>query len=63
MVLSSLLTSWKMKILFTAVALFSPLILSRTQMQNPIPLWPAGAPGAFGTNAAPVLRGFKTGLI
>jgi hypothetical protein len=52
-----------MKILFTAVALFSPLILSRTQMQNPIPLWPAGAPGAFGTNAAPVLRGFKTGLI
>jgi acetyl esterase/lipase len=30
--------------------LFSSLILSRAEMQTPIPLWPNGAPGALGTN-------------
>jgi acetyl esterase/lipase len=30
------------------------LILSRAEMQTPIPLWPDGAPGALGTNATDV---------
>lgn len=39
-----------MKTLFASVILFSSLMLSRAEMQAPIPLWPAGAPGARGTN-------------
>src|SRR5579884_3087699 len=30
--------------------LLASLILSRAQMQTPIPLWPGAAPGALGTN-------------
>ena len=40
-----------MKKLFATAILFSSLILSRAEMQTPIPLWPAGAPGALGTSA------------
>lgn len=40
----------RMKILFAAAILFSPAIFSRAEIQIPIPLWPNGAPGAFGTN-------------
>jgi acetyl esterase/lipase len=46
-----------MKILFASAILFTSLILSRAQMQTPIPLWPDGAPGALGnsTNDIPTL--------
>jgi acetyl esterase/lipase len=40
-----------MKTFFTSAILFSSLILSRAQMQTPIPLWPNGAPGALGTSS------------
>lgn len=40
-----------MKKLFASAILFSSLILSRAEMQTPLPLWPAGAPGALGTNS------------
>lgn len=40
-----------MKTLFTPAILISTLMLARADMQSPIPLWPAGAPGALGTNA------------
>ena len=30
------------------------MLLSRAEMQTPIPLWPDGAPGAFGTNATDI---------
>jgi len=40
-----------MKAFFAAAILFSSLILSRAQMQTPIPLWPNGAPGALGTSS------------
>lgn len=40
-----------MKAFFTSAILFSSLILSRAQMQTPIPLWPNGAPGALGTSS------------
>ena len=40
-----------MKKSFIAAILFSSFILSRAEMQTPIPLWPAGAPGALGTSA------------
>jgi acetyl esterase/lipase len=43
-----------MKPLFAAAILFASLILSRAEMQTPIPLWPAGAPGALGTNATDI---------
>src|SRR5277367_3577316 len=43
-----------MKILFLSVVLFSFLMSSRAEMQNPIPLWPDGAPGALGTNATDI---------
>ena len=43
-----------MKILFASVILFSSLMLSRAEMQTPIPLWPDGAPGALGTNATDI---------
>lgn len=39
-----------MKTLFISFIVFSSLIISRAEMQNPIPLWPNGALGAFGTN-------------
>src|SRR5258708_20593002 len=46
-----------MKKFFAAAVLFSSLILSRAEMQTPIPLWPDGAPGALGnsTNDIPTL--------
>ena len=40
-----------MKNFFTATILFSSLVLSRAEMQTPIPLWPDGAPGALGTSS------------
>jgi acetyl esterase/lipase len=43
-----------MKILFAATILFLSRMLSNAQMQTPIPLWPDGAPGALGTNAADI---------
>lgn len=39
-----------MKTIFTPAIFFASLILSCAQMQNPIPLWSDGAPGAHGTN-------------
>jgi acetyl esterase/lipase len=39
-----------MKSLLAAIMVFSSLILSRAEIQAPVPLWPAGAPGALGTN-------------
>ena len=30
------------------------MMLSRAQIQIPIPLWPDGAPGALGTNATDI---------
>lgn len=46
-----------MKIFSAQAILISSLILSRAEMQNPIPLWPNGAPGALGnsTNDIPTL--------
>lgn len=40
-----------MKTILTPAIFFASLILSCAQMQNPIPLWPNGAPGALSTNA------------
>ena len=40
-----------MKTILTSAILFLSLILSRADMQSPVPLWPDGAPGALGTNA------------
>jgi acetyl esterase/lipase len=40
-----------MKTFFTSAILFASLILSRAEMQTPIPLWPDGAPGALGTSS------------
>src|ERR1035438_8584665 len=39
-----------MKIILASAILFLSLILSRAEMQTPVPLWPDGAPGALGTN-------------
>ena len=46
-----------MKTLFTSAILLASLILSRAEMQTPLPLWPDGAPGALGnaTNDIPTL--------
>jgi acetyl esterase/lipase len=46
-----------MKMFSVPAILLSSLILSRAEMQNPIPLWPNGAPGALGntTNDIPTL--------
>jgi acetyl esterase/lipase len=46
-----------MKTLFASAILFASLILSRAEMQTPIPLWPNSAPGALGnsTNDIPTL--------
>ena len=38
-----------MKTLLASAILLSALVLSRAEMQSPIPLWPDGAPGALGT--------------
>jgi len=43
-----------MKTIFASALLLLSLILSRAEMQTAIPLWPAGAPGARGTNAADI---------
>jgi acetyl esterase/lipase len=43
-----------MKTFFTSAFLFLSIILSRAEMKNAIPLWPDGAPGAQGTNAADI---------
>ena len=43
-----------MKTLFALVSLLSTLALSRAEMQTAIPLWPDGAPGAFGNNATDI---------
>jgi acetyl esterase/lipase len=43
-----------MKTLFAPAILLASLILSRAEMQTPIPLWPDGAPGALGTNATDI---------
>ena len=40
-----------MKTILTSAILFLSVILSRADMQTPVPLWPDGAPGALGTNA------------
>src|SRR5208337_4450932 len=40
-----------MKIRLASAILFSSFMLSRAEMQTPVPLWPGGAPGALGTNA------------
>jgi acetyl esterase/lipase len=40
----------KMKTFLTSAIFLASLILSRAQMQTPIPLWPNGAPGQHGTN-------------
>jgi acetyl esterase/lipase len=40
-----------MKGLLASVVIFSSIILSRAEMQTPIPLWPEGAPGALGTSS------------
>ncbi len=46
-----------MKKLFASAILLSSLMLSRAEMQTPVPLWPDGAPGALGssTNDIPTL--------
>jgi acetyl esterase/lipase len=45
------------RIFFTAVILFASLMVSRADMQAPLPLWPNDAPGALGhsTNDIPTL--------
>lgn len=40
-----------MKTLLASTLLLASLILCRAQMQNVIPLWPNGAPGALGTSS------------
>jgi len=40
-----------MKSISTLIVLFSSLMLSRAEMQTPIPLWPEGAPGALGNSS------------
>jgi acetyl esterase/lipase len=43
-----------MKTLIASAILFSSMMLSNAQMQTPIPLWSADAPGALGTNATDI---------
>jgi acetyl esterase/lipase len=40
-----------MKTFLTSAVLFTSLVLSRAEMQTPIPLWSDGAPGALGTSS------------
>lgn len=51
-----------MKSILTPAILFLSLILSRAEMQNPVPLWPEGAPGALGnsSNDIPTLTAYLT---
>ncbi|HSY17968.1 MAG TPA: alpha/beta hydrolase [Candidatus Acidoferrales bacterium] len=42
------------RVLAVAGIVFATVILSRAEMQTPIPLWPDGAPGALGTNATDI---------
>ena len=50
-----------MKTLFAAAILFASLVLSRAEIQSPIPLWPDGAPGALATksNDIPTLTPYR----
>lgn len=43
-----------MKTLFATAIILASLLVSRAEMIAPIPLWPAGAPGARGTNDADI---------
>ncbi len=43
-----------MKTHFAAAILLSSLIIAHAEILAPIPLWPGGAPGALGTNAADI---------
>lgn len=43
-----------MKTVIALTVLISSLIMSRSEVLSPFPLWPNGAPGAFGTNAQDV---------
>ena len=43
-----------MKTHLTSAILLSSLIMSHAEILAPIPLWPGGAPGALGTNAADI---------
>jgi|SRR5665213_197998 len=49
-----------MKIIFASAILLLSLILSRAEMQTPVPLWPDGAPGALGdsTNDIPTITAY-----
>jgi acetyl esterase/lipase len=49
-----------MKIFLSSMLLLASLTFARSQMQSPIPLWPGGAPGAFGhsSNDIPTLTPF-----
>jgi acetyl esterase/lipase len=40
-----------MKTILASAILFISLMLSRAEMQSPVPLWPDGAPGALGTSS------------
>jgi acetyl esterase/lipase len=40
-----------MKTFFASAILLLSLVLSRAEMQTPVPLWPEGAPGALGTSS------------
>ena len=42
------------KIIISIISFLSLMLLSRAEMQTPIPLWAAGAPGSFGTNATDI---------
>jgi acetyl esterase/lipase len=49
-----------MKTILTSALLAGSIILSRAEMQTPVPLWPDGAPGALGTtsNDIPTLTAY-----
>lgn len=40
-----------MKTILVSTILFCSLMLSRAEIQSPVPLWPDGAPGALGTSS------------
>lgn len=40
-----------MKIILTSAMLLLSVMLTRAEMQSPLPLWPGGAPGALGTSS------------
>jgi len=49
-----------MKTIFASAILLGSLMLSRAEMQSPVPLWPDGAPGALGStsNDIPTLTAY-----